>query len=406
MPWIYRNSTVGEYAYHRLTPSIPWSKLVSVVGHYDRIYQSKYSERTPGYPNVFPLPPRAFVREIKVLQPGSIDATCKFTGNYDGKGVKEHTDFITGQLLVAANIGDNVWYPSVPPADPEQRVINRLNVRVADISVNLPVMFAELPETFRMLAKDANTLYRAARDVRRGRFRAAAKRLGISQPRGLSKRSAMFANNWLKYQFGYKPIVSDMVGLMKATCKTFSQDQFIDLKSSETIETPFLKKKVGWVGLFCSTGWVNIEYDVSGTTSVTAKVGYKIRVGNPAAATMASLSVNPVAVAWELIPFSFVVDWFVNVGQCFSALGAWSGKEFVSGYRTKVSRCTAQAFAGQVVAPADTSASVSSPHLGKVMNLSIDRAVLTGPLPTRVVWDLPDSLWHLTTSLSLLRKLF
>lgn len=405
MPWIYQKYTRDTYTYHR-TSTIS-GEPVSITNHYDSTYQSKYSENTPGYPNVFPLPPHTFVREIQALQPGSFNATNKWS-YFNGYNWKTETDYISGQLLVAANIGDTKWYPSVPPADPTQKVINRLNERVADVSVNLPVMFAELPETLRMLAKDANTLYRAARDVRRGRFRAAAQRLGISQPRGLSGRSTMFASNWLKYQFGYKPIVSDMVGLMKATCKTFSQDQFIDLRASETIETPFFKEKVGWVGIFCSTGWINVNYDVSGTTLVTAKVGYKIRVSNPASATMASLSVNPVAVAWELVPFSFVVDWFVNVGQCFSALGAWSGKEFVSGYRTKVSRCTAKASAGQVIAPADfsSSASVSSSHLGKVMNLSIDRAVLTGPLPTRVVWDLPDSLWHLTTSLSLLRKLF
>ena len=28
---------------------------------------------------------------------------------------------------------------------------------------------------------------------------------------------------------------------------------------------------------------------------------------------------NPVATAWELIPFSFVIDWFISVGQAIEA---------------------------------------------------------------------------------------
>jgi hypothetical protein len=47
-------------------------------------------------------------------------------------------------------------------------------------------------------------------------------------------------------------------------------------------------------------------------------------------------SLNPLAIAWELVPFSFVVDWFVGVG---SYLDSWENHyrfkgAFQGGYRT------------------------------------------------------------------------
>jgi len=37
--------------------------------------------------------------------------------------------------------------------------------------------------------------------------------------------------------------------------------------------------------------------------------------------------VNPVSVAWQLVPFSFVVDWFVNVGQFIGSYTDFVGVE-------------------------------------------------------------------------------
>jgi hypothetical protein len=38
-------------------------------------------------------------------------------------------------------------------------------------------------------------------------------------------------------------------------------------------------------------------------------------------------------VAWEIIPFSFVADWFLPVGKFLSHLTATSGLVFVNGYK-------------------------------------------------------------------------
>lgn len=44
--------------------------------------------------------------------------------------------------------------------------------------------------------------------------------------------------------------------------------------------------------------------------------------------------INPAVLAWELIPFSFVVDWFAPIGNTLDALDAGVGVQFLSGTRT------------------------------------------------------------------------
>jgi hypothetical protein len=59
-------------------------------------------------------------------------------------------------------------------------------------------------------------------------------------------------------------------------------------------------------------------------------------MSNPQLATINSLGLtNPIAVAWELVPFSFAVDWFLPVGNTLSALTAGQGLTWLGGYITK-----------------------------------------------------------------------
>jgi len=45
--------------------------------------------------------------------------------------------------------------------------------------------------------------------------------------------------------------------------------------------------------------------------------------------------VNPAAILWELVPYSFVVDWIVPIGQFLENISAGVGLRFLSGYRTE-----------------------------------------------------------------------
>lgn len=48
--------------------------------------------------------------------------------------------------------------------------------------------------------------------------------------------------------------------------------------------------------------------------------------------------VNPLSLGWELVPFSFVLDWFIPVGNMLEALTAHAGLVFVGGHYSYVTR--------------------------------------------------------------------
>jgi hypothetical protein len=43
---------------------------------------------------------------------------------------------------------------------------------------------------------------------------------------------------------------------------------------------------------------------------------------------------NPINLAWEILPFSFVVDWFLPIGPYLEAFTAFEGLEFIDGSQT------------------------------------------------------------------------
>ena len=49
------------------------------------------------------------------------------------------------------------------------------------------------------------------------------------------------------------------------------------------------------------------------------------------AAAQWNLGNNPLLTAWELVPYSFVVDWFIPIGDFLSQFSASHGLQYVSG---------------------------------------------------------------------------
>jgi hypothetical protein len=114
---------------------------------------------------------------------------------------------------------------------------------------------------------------------------------------------------WLAWQYAIKPAVSSAFDA--ATFKLRSDPEVVVTKSRAKRE--FVEKVLDRYGdMYC---------DRTRTTYVEEALKVRYRISNVELANLArTTSLNPALWAWNTIPLSFVVDWFVNVSGYMEAV--------------------------------------------------------------------------------------
>lgn len=118
-----------------------------------------------------------------------------------------------------------------------------------------------------------------------------------------------FRDEWMRYRYGIMPLimtVEDTLNLISDRAKVFKKVKSVEVinLSEESLPSPTAN---------------SFYYKMNGSVKVTA-IG-KARFKNQKERLINQVQLNPFATAWELIPYSFVVDWFLNIGD---VIVAWS----------------------------------------------------------------------------------
>lgn len=157
---------------------------------------------------------------------------------------------------------------------------------------------------------------RAAGALRKGRFGDVASILKTPVPSGVSKRKAL-SQNFLEFEYGWKPLISDV----QSSWSILTSDpgvRWIRGRSRFSLRnTVYSHSSYGNGGYFWSRNENWIDY------TVTCRTG--VRISNPNLFLANQLGFLDLALPWKLMPFSFVVDWFVNVEQVISSATDWFG---------------------------------------------------------------------------------
>lgn len=177
-------------------------------------------------------------------------------------------------------------------------------------AVNGMAMLGEMHQTLNMLGDPVRSLTQFL-------WKRAWADGDYQQARGRAQKSIALANlvssSWLQYQYAWRPILMDIEEILKELqTQTFTPRKTARGRETRTVDST--KKYVGAkAGINIDfTEVVNTKYDVRATIYYETKVTPSKRFG----LTWTDL---PDA-AWELTPWSFVVDWFINVGDYIRAI--------------------------------------------------------------------------------------
>lgn len=211
--------------------------------------------------------------------------------------------------------------------------------KIKNQKVNTAQMFSERKQVVNMIEHTLVRFIKSVRALHKGDFLGAAGALGVlPRKRAHARFKRNFrqqqldatAKGWLELQYGWKPFLNDIYGACEQIAKQHSAIQYFTA-TSRTKRTISLntQSKTGSSSYYTylrSDGELKIEVAYSVTYENT----------NPAASLPSQLGItNPILIAWELMPFSFVVDWFLPVGNFIGNFDATAGLSFYSGYRTE-----------------------------------------------------------------------
>jgi hypothetical protein len=224
---------------------------------------------------------------------------------------------------------------SSPSTETDNKAIVRLHRRIREesYSVNGLLVLGELRETIGLLRnpfravrenfiKYTDTLKSQVPDIRRKvRPRKSDTDRSLSYRRANALKNAM-AGTWLEFQFGIKPAISDTEDIVKGLDRvvdTFLAKNKRMTGSAKEPGTTFNDYAYGPDAVF-TCGQMTGRQDRMTNSSIRYVAIYRPRLSGStdfngrAAMELGVKLENFIPTAWELVPWSFLIDYFVNIG--------------------------------------------------------------------------------------------
>lgn len=135
---------------------------------------------------------------------------------------------------------------------------------------------------------------------------------------------------WLQFQYGWLPTLGSVYGVADETLRYVLNNLSTYEGKGYFHNSGFAVPTDGWYAVPS-----NYEDKVAVTLSVTVDNSKVINLSRWA-------SLNPVSIGWELLPYSFVVDWFYDVGNTLrnAETALLYGRAFTHGYKSVFRRRT------------------------------------------------------------------
>lgn len=221
-----------------------------------------------------------------------------------------------------------------------RRLINKSDL---GIGANLNQDMAQIGQTMRLIGNSVNKIVTSVGQLKKGNLLGAAQTLlhgrqGISTIRkGKPSIKKSLSQNWLELQYGWKPLLYDIEGTLKAYANYLQANDFVQRATASGSQMGFLTVTTPTVAVSGQGKFLTYNE----RTKTTCRYRLRFRLASPLRAFLSQTGfTNPVNLIWELLPWSFVADWFLPVQAYIEAFTAWDGLEFLDGSKTQFTRKT------------------------------------------------------------------
>jgi hypothetical protein len=291
----------------------------------------------------------------------------------------------------------------------EFKAIRRLIERAeSGIEGNLAQDFAQIGQTTRLITNTCKRLVKSVTALKHGNIPGAVRALWDGHMPRYNGRgpslSKSLASNWLELQYGWKPLIQDVKASMDALKRLNSANGLLvhRVTGSAKVQTTTDSPIISLVG---TNGRIGTHY-LSAETTVKYVLRYKIDDKLKAFLAQTGFT-NPINLVWEIVPFSFVVDWFIPIGPYLETLSSWDGLVFVDGSKTTFTR----GVQNSIVDAAETFSGINYEHHFRYNRRTVllDRVKLNTFPTTKLPTDFKNglaSVTHATNALALLRAAF
>lgn len=305
-------------------------------------------------------------------------------------------------------------YADVIPQSSKDRLIIQLLNDVGAQKWSAGQMLAEMQGVVDSIGGKARQLQAALMHASRKEWRHVARVLGV-KPAKLGSHAKDAASGWLAYHFGWSPIVEDMAQSMLWLGGYTKRDALIIMARGSIKEQATYN--VGQGNFFVSSAVVpgisHVAYNYGTVFDTQNRSEEEYRASlyyEPDMAYLRELTkhgIIGVSTPWAIVPWSFLLDWIVPVGDYLAAVDATVGLRFKGGSETLFKRCTGQRkdvgfYIDNQRPNVRTSGQV---HWFPATSWSMVRGVFkSSPLPFPAYVKNPLSLWRATTSIALLKQ--
>lgn len=286
--------------------------------------------RPPSVINKDRPPKRARLRDNNYTMTETLQRRvyCEIPRNYIIQAFPEKCTPISPLQGDSATYAVTSWAPvNLMSANDEIKLVNKLREKVIGSDFNAAVVLGELGESIDLIVNSAVRIGKYLAAMKSGKWQTAHHALFEKNPRSTSTdfrrgRPSLkeIASKHLEMQYGWIPLLQDVVGGAEALAHALNTPVQKTYRTARTLEQNSVRlTDIPDYG--CGAG--NFQIKAKGVKK--QRVGLIVRFREKPSIPKLLGLLDPEVVAWELVPFSFIADWFVPLGDWLTARGFAQG---------------------------------------------------------------------------------